>query len=138
MRKKEDIGYGIVIIFVLVSIFMITLMVPFDTATGAAILDLTEEEASQGLKNILFGTPVFDFVILLIVGTMIIAGSMAIIHQRREAEEHIGGLPLESRVELRDFVAESIDAGFKKEDIHEALLNAGWDEATINSILRLF
>jgi len=133
MPKKEEIGYGIVILFVLVSLFFITLMLPFDTATGAAVLDYSNND----LKSLFFRAPVIDFIVLVIVGTLIVGGSLEIMSQRREAEEILERLPRTSRIELKEYARESLENGFKKEDIKEALLAEGWDKGIVEAVLKI-
>ena len=134
MPKKEEIGYGIIILFVIVSLFFITLMVPFDTATGAAVLDYSKND----IKNFFFRAPVLDFIVLVIVGALIIGGSLKIVSQRREAEEILEQLPRMSRIELKEYARESLENGFKKEDIKEALMAEGWDKEVVEAVLRLY
>lgn len=138
MRKKEEIGYGIIVLFVLTSLFFIALMVPFDTATGAVIFDTSQQEIEEGAKNIFFSAPAVNFAILAIVGTLIVGGSFAIVQQKREAEEFLETLPRMSRLELMWFVEDSLEAGYKKEDIWDTLLEKGWDKKYIDSVLRLY
>lgn len=133
MPKKEELGYGIIIIFVLVSLFLITLMVPFDTATGATVLDYSEEQ----VKSLFLGAPFVDFVILVAVGILIIGGSLAIMNQKKEAERTLETIPRMNRIELKEFARESLERGFKKEDIEEELLSQGWDKEIIEAVLRL-
>ena len=134
MPKKEEIGYGIVILFVLVSLFLIILMVPFDTVTGAAILDYSKND----LKSFFFRAPVIDFIILVVVGTLIVGGSLEIMSQRREAEELLETLPRTSRIELKEYARESLEKGFKKEDIRDVLLAEGWSNEIVDAVLRLY
>lgn len=134
MPKKEEIGYGIVILFVLVSLFLIILMVPFDTVTGAAVLDYSNND----LKSFFFRAPVIDLIVLVIVGTLIIGGSMEIMNQKKEAEELLETLPRTSRIELKEYARESLENGFKKEDVKEALVAEGWSNEIVDAVLRLY
>ncbi|PIN86580.1 hypothetical protein COV19_03610 [Candidatus Woesearchaeota archaeon CG10_big_fil_rev_8_21_14_0_10_44_13] len=134
MPKKEEIGYGMVILFVLVSLFFITLMVPFDTVTGAAVMDVSAED----LENFFFTATFPNFILLIVLSVWIVGGSLAIISQRRQAEGVLEGIPRMNRIELKEFVRESFGNGFKEEEIRCSLLSSGWDERTIEAVLRLY
>lgn len=138
MNKKEEIGFGMVVVFVLVSLFLITLMIPFDTSTGAVIFDVSQQKVDDGVSNMIYGLPILNYVVLVFVAILIIGGSLAVMEQKREAEQHLETLPRMNRIELREYVRENLERGFSRHEIRQVLISQGWEEKDVEAVLRIF
>ncbi len=128
MPKKEDVGYGIIGIFLLVAVSLVVLMLPYEPLTTYAVAD------TQSLSGILAENLILVTAVSIVL-IMVIAGAVFLVKKHRERERILAGIPHEALERVDDYIKHTLAEGYSKEEIQKALVEAGWQEKQAEALL---
>ena len=138
MRKKEEIGYGILGLFILVSAALMAFMLPFEPITTYAVAD-TGGVFSSFSNFVTFVKE--NFIIMFVVFIVIalgLGGMIYMIIQHRKAREATHGIPAEQLESLHNYVKETMEKGFSRDQVKKALKESGWKEKVAEALVSRF
>ena len=134
MQKKEEFSYGVIGLFILVSIALILLMSPYEPITSNAVADVTAYVTAAEFvgQNIVLLVVVF-FVLGLAIG-----GIIFLIKQHNIRQRILAGIPHEKLETIREYAKSTMAKGFTKEQVKKALIDTGWQESQADALLHEF
>ncbi|MBU0535724.1 MAG: hypothetical protein KKE20_02075 [Nanoarchaeota archaeon] len=133
MRKKEDVGYGVIGIFLLVSLALVVLMSPYEPITTYAVQDVTGAATADFL-----GQNIILIVLVFLVLGFGIAGAVFLIKHHKEREKIIANIPPDSLANAHEYIRSTLAKGFSKDEVKAALMHQGWQESRVDAMLHEF
>lgn len=139
MHKKEELGYGILGIFILVSIALIVLMAPYEPLTTYAVANQTAGQQSSFSGLLDFAAQNFMIIsVVVFVLALGIGGLVLFLKQHLKVKRALAGIPRESLESVHNYIKTTLAAGFSREQVKKALIDSGWQESAVEALLSHF
>ena len=134
MKKKEDINYGAIGVFILACFGIILLMTPYEPITGSSVQDVTGSvTAGEFLsQNVVLVIVVFLIIILGIIGMVFL------VKHQKESNKILSQIPPDKLSAAEEYIKSTLARGYSKEDVKSALMQQGWQESRIDAMLHHF
>ncbi|MBD3313971.1 hypothetical protein GF345_06015 [Candidatus Woesearchaeota archaeon] len=134
MKKKEDLNYGAIGVFILVCFGIMILMTPYEPITGSAVEDVT---GSVTAAEFLSQNMVLAIVVFLII-IMGIIGMVFLVKHQKERQRILSQIPPEKLSAAEEYIKSTIAQGYSKEDVKAALMHQGWQESRVDAMMHHF
>lgn len=139
MHKKEELGYGILVIFILVSIALVVLMAPYEPLTTYAVADQTASQQGYFSEALDFAKQNFMIIsVVVFVLALGIGGLVLFLKQHLKVRKALAGIPRESLESVHHYIKTTLAAGFSREEVKKALIDSGWQESAVEALLSHF
>jgi hypothetical protein len=141
MYNKEEAGYGILAVFVIVSSLFIVLLLPFEPITTYAVLNQTDSNAAQSGFSTFFDFVMQNYLLIIVVFVILalsLAGIIFFLRQNRHSNDILSTISPLQLDGLVTYIKATMAQGYTKEQVKSALKDAGWQDKVSEAVLTKF
>jgi hypothetical protein len=138
MGEKEEMGFEIVLIFILASITSLLFLLPFEPSyTTGAVDDITTYVTLQQASDFLATNYIVITIIVLVLG-LGIGGAIVLLKKHKKKNAVISQIPEDTLKAVGEYIKSTFAKGFRKDEVKKALIESGWKEETAETLIEHF